>query len=470
MSWKKITLLIITLGLFIKYPIFTIGIVLSSWSIYEWKINRNLKVKSKKPAVILSIGIVLAISAIFSTNEEDINKINESTKGISEKNTAIEEQIEQTFTPKMQIKSEVVDNKLRVHGETNLPEGTSLLITMRDSNDKDLKSTVVVKSGKFILIPIEIEKLKSGDQEISVSLENEQPDAVIDVIGVDGKLLSGTLINEEKRLVVTKNINVPAERSPPSDVKGEKVKVTRVIDGDTIEVNLNGKVEKVRLILVDTPETKHPRMGVQPFGPEASEFTTKSLDGKTVTLELGTQERDKYGRLLAYVWIGDKLFNKTLLEKGLARVAVYPPNTKYLDEFNAVQGKAKKQAIGIWSIENYAQENGFKDNTNNKATTASKPKNNNTNQNVTKKQETPKSNVSFGNSNQQTQTQQTPKNQNTQPVPKQNNKNCEGQIKGSQNGIYHVPGSTYYNRTTNVVEWFCTEQDAINAGYRAPKR
>lgn len=129
-----------------------------------------------------------------------------------------------------------------------------------------------------------------------------------------------------------------------------KAKITKVIDGDTIIISTNAKKEKVRLILVDTPETKHPQMGVQPFGPEAAAFKTEQLEGKEIIVEDGIQARDKYGRVLAYVWIGDKLFNQTLLEKGLARVAVYPPNIKYLDEFTTLQDTAKKKEIGILSF------------------------------------------------------------------------------------------------------------------------
>lgn len=88
---------------------------------------------------------------------------------------------------------------------------------------------------------------------------------------------------------------------------------------------------------MDTPETKHSQMDIQPFGPEAAAFTTEQLKGKEITLEVGVQERDRYGRVLAYVWIGEKLFDQTLLEKGLAWFAVYPPNTKYLDEFHTTQ-------------------------------------------------------------------------------------------------------------------------------------
>ncbi|OES45271.1 thermonuclease family protein [Domibacillus iocasae] len=135
--------------------------------------------------------------------------------------------------------------------------------------------------------------------------------------------------------------------------------VLSVTDGDTIKVNMDGKEETIRLILVDTPETKHPQTGVQPLGKEASAFTTEQLSGKEVEIELGVEERDRYGRLLAYVYVGDKMFNKILVEEGLARVAVYPPNTKYLDELEVAQAAAKDKSIGIWEVENYATEDGY---------------------------------------------------------------------------------------------------------------
>ena len=78
------------------------------------------------------------------------------------------------------------------------------------------------------------------------------------------------------------------------------MRVTRVVDGDTIEVRLGGRVEDVRLIGVDTPETVKPDTPVQCFGPRASHFTQRRLDGRRVRLVFGAERRDVYGRLLAY--------------------------------------------------------------------------------------------------------------------------------------------------------------------------
>ncbi|GGE70011.1 thermonuclease family protein [Priestia taiwanensis] len=143
----------------------------------------------------------------------------------------------------------------------------------------------------------------------------------------------------------------------------EQAEVIRNIDGDTLKVRLtNGKEENVRFLLVDTPETKHPKLGVQPFGPEASAFTKRiAPTGKKITLELDVSEREKYGRLLAYVWVDGQLLNRMLIEQGLARVGyIYVPNTKYVDYLKEIQTKAQQEKRGIWSIEDYATDKGFK--------------------------------------------------------------------------------------------------------------
>ncbi len=222
-----------------------------------------------------------------------------------------------------------------------------------------------------------------------------------------------------------------------ADIDGVKVSVTNVVDGDTIDVNMpDGSEERIRLVLVDTPETKHPKIGVQPFGPEASSFTTSKLTGQEVMLEFDVQERDRYGRLLAYVWLGEELVNKKLIENGLARVAVFPPNTKYVDEFRSAQEKARQAELGIWSIENYVHEKGFNDETKGTSVQVSPP---------------------VGSHNTATSAQES-----TNP-----SSSCEGKIKGNKNSmIYHIPGGQHYERTTSNVQWFCSEDDAVNAGYR----
>lgn len=129
------------------------------------------------------------------------------------------------------------------------------------------------------------------------------------------------------------------------------VRVSRVIDGDTFEIVNRGKTEKIRLIGVDTPESVKPGHEVEPYGLEASNYTKKMIKGKIVQLEFDVQERDKYGRLLAYVHIEEDgtFLNAQLLEEGLATVFTVPPNVRYADNFLKIQKKAQQNKKGIWS-------------------------------------------------------------------------------------------------------------------------
>ncbi|MFZ5652427.1 MAG: thermonuclease family protein [Bacillota bacterium] len=127
------------------------------------------------------------------------------------------------------------------------------------------------------------------------------------------------------------------------------VKVKRVVDGDTFEIVNRGKIEKVRLIGVDTPETLKPNSEVEPYGPEASSFTKKMIEGKKVRLEFDVQERDRYGRILAYVYLENGAFlNARLLEEGLATTMTVPPNVRMAEHFLGLQKKAQKARKGIW--------------------------------------------------------------------------------------------------------------------------
>ncbi len=129
------------------------------------------------------------------------------------------------------------------------------------------------------------------------------------------------------------------------------VNVVKVVDGDTIKVTIDGKEENVRLIGVDTPETVHPSKPVQPYDPEASAYTKSRLEGQTVRLEFDVQERDQYGRLLAYVWLNDEMINKTLVAEGYAMVATFPPNIRYVDDFTKLQTQARDAKKGLWRLE-----------------------------------------------------------------------------------------------------------------------
>ena len=128
--------------------------------------------------------------------------------------------------------------------------------------------------------------------------------------------------------------------------------VIETIDGDTIDVRIGYKRQRIRLLGIDTPETKDPRKPVQCFGREASERTHKLLPpGTIVQLEHDLEKHDAYNRLLAYVWrASDGLFvNLDLVAGGYADILSIPPNTAHADEFRAAMTAAKATPAGLWA-------------------------------------------------------------------------------------------------------------------------
>ncbi|WP_162924443.1 thermonuclease family protein [Rubrobacter indicoceani] len=126
--------------------------------------------------------------------------------------------------------------------------------------------------------------------------------------------------------------------------------VTRVTDGDTVEISsgIDG-VEDVRLIGIDTPEP-YASGSPEPLSAEASEFARETLDGERVRLEFDRETTDDYGRLLAYVYVGDEMFNERAVREGYAQVATFPPNTRYVERFEAAQEEARGGGRGIWGL------------------------------------------------------------------------------------------------------------------------
>lgn len=122
-------------------------------------------------------------------------------------------------------------------------------------------------------------------------------------------------------------------------------KVIRVIDGDTIEIEGG---ERVRYIGIDTPETMDPRKPIQCFGVQASRKNKELVEGRKVRLERDIADRDKYNRLLRYVWVGDIFVNLELVKQGFAYSYSYPPDIKYQDQFIRAQEESKKANVGLW--------------------------------------------------------------------------------------------------------------------------
>jgi micrococcal nuclease len=183
--------------------------------------------------------------------------------------------------------------------------------------------------------------------------------------------------------------------------------VKRVVDGDTFELETG---EKVRMIGMNTPETVKPGSPVEAYGKEASEFTKRNLTGKKVLLFADAGDKDKYGRLLRYVFIvgEQEMFNEKLLLEGYANLSTVPPNVLFADRFLEAERSARANKKGLWS---------------GRAETA----------------------VSAAQSC--------------------SNPRIKGNINSKNEKIYHMPGSAAYEET-KAEQLFCSEKEAQAAGFR----
>ncbi len=210
--------------------------------------------------------------------------------------------------------------------------------------------------------------------------------------------------------------------------------VVRVVDGDTIDVLIGGQQFRLRYIGIDTPETVDPRRPVECYGREASQRNRQLVEGKSVGLERDVSETDKFGRLLRYVWLDPstgsgqaQMVNATLVAEGFATAATFPPDVKYADTFSALEAEARAAGRGLWG---------------DACPTSAAP---------------PPANPGIceysGSS---------------APVIKGNISVSTGEK------IYHVPGAEFYDRTiideAKGERWFCTEAEALAAGWRRSKR
>ncbi|MGI2327402.1 thermonuclease family protein [Planococcus sp. YIM B11945] len=202
-----------------------------------------------------------------------------------------------------------------------------------------------------------------------------------------------------------------------------EVDVVSVIDGDTIKIDFEGKEQTVRYLLIDTPETNHPSLGEQPLGKEATAENKRIINSGDVSIEFDEGGRfDDYDRLLAYIYVDGESVQEKMLEAGLARVAyVYPPNTRYLDEFEQTEQQARDAKIGIWEFDNYSTDRGFNED-------------------------------AYGTSK--------------HAIENKNECTIKGNINRNGNKIYHLPSDGSYEQT-NPEQWFCTEQQARDAGFRS---
>ncbi len=211
------------------------------------------------------------------------------------------------------------------------------------------------------------------------------------------------------------------QSSPTFQVGGEERKlVVAVIDGGTIE--LEGG-ERIRYIGIDTPEstTEH-----ECYGEEAKQRNREIVEGVRVRLEFDVEQFDKYGRTLAYVYVGDLFINEALVAQGFASTLTIPPNVKFADRFAQLAAAAREQGKGLWSACGGNESN---------SRNSSRPGYDET-------------------------------------IPQASVSDCppDRPIKGNaQSKIYHVPGGDFYAKT-KPEECFATEEEAAAAGYRKSKR
>lgn len=192
--------------------------------------------------------------------------------------------------------------------------------------------------------------------------------------------------------------------------------VVAVVDGDTIDVSLGGTVERVRYIGIDAPESAKPNEAPECFGKEASARNREYVHGKEVRLEKDVSERDRYGRLLRFVYVGDALVNQRLVAEGFATAYTYPPDVSRSGEFLEAQRSALGAKLGLWGGCRELPEPG------------------------------------------------------TVESPSSPACAIKGNVSLSGERIFHAPGCEFYSRT-RIDEpagerWFCSEEEARAAGWR----
>lgn len=224
-------------------------------------------------------------------------------------------------------------------------------------------------------------------------------------------------------LLIEKKVEKPSAKN----ISHQYYKVAKVVDGDTIDIIMNGRTERLRLIGINTPEIVDPRKPVECFGREASDNAKKLLSNEEARVEgdASQDDRDKYGRLLRYVWRRDGLFyNLEVIKDGFAHEYTYQLPYIYQKDFKAAQKYAEENKLGLWADGVCSQKN------------ISTVKNNLT------------------------------------AVLMPVDKNCviKGNISSGGVKIYHLPNCPYYKQTvinaSQGEKWFCTEAQALAAGWR----
>ncbi len=259
--------------------------------------SSSSRTKTKDNSIFKSIKIILAIIAIIFV----INYIfNEYTIQIQKRNL--------NENNKENVKTGEIENTI---GNTNIAN---------DGISDEIKNASIIaeeKANNVNNVNSEKEVSKINNANISVNEENKE----------NGKTVQGIIPNGKV-----------------------EAKVLRVVDGDTLKVQIVDKGYKVRLLGVDTPESVSPKKEKNTKeGKIASEYTKKNLEGKDIILEFDVSPYDRYGRLLAYAYVDGICYNEKLLEEGYAKVMMISPNVKNSKYYRQIEKHAKENNVGFWN-------------------------------------------------------------------------------------------------------------------------
>lgn len=323
--------------------------------------------------------------------------------------------------------------------------------------DNTNRQVVLKKSSGDILLPIQKDYYLVNGQKVPTEISGEiKNDRTFVPVRLIAELFDRNVgwDNNTKTVLINDKGQTPTPVVKSTNTF-EEAKVLRVVDGDTIEIDRGRGKEKVRFVLVNTPETVHPKKGVEFYGKEASNFTKSQLTGKTVYLQKDTSDTDRYGRLLRYIWIErpssdnpsneeikSKCFNAILLAGGYANVSTFPPDVKYVDLFRKIERQARDGNVGLWS-QSFEIDNKNSNNASNKVVNKTQ------NKSVQATGQTIKAN----------------------PKDKAY-KYANGMIIANKNsGIYHVSSGRDYKKVSvkNAI-LFNTEQEAQSAGFKRAEK
>ncbi|MEM7028191.1 MAG: thermonuclease family protein [Chloroflexota bacterium] len=181
------------------------------------------------------------------------------------------------------------------------------------------------------------------DQSVEIIGQNETNDWWQVVVGNETGWVAAS-VTQVQNVTNVPIVITPAPKILAVNENVTTAQVVNVVDGDTIDVRLDGQIYRLRYILMDTPEKN------EPFANQATEANRRLVEGKVVTLEKDVSQWDRYERLLRYVHLGDIMVNEELIRQGMASVATFPPDVKYVDRFRAVEREAQAVGRGIWGV------------------------------------------------------------------------------------------------------------------------